>query len=459
MKEEQVILILCDTLRAKSLIHYGNERDTTPNLNPIIERDFTVYSRAYSPGPWTPPAHLSLFSGLYPSQVMESNVSYNLNPVFTTMADLFSDSGYKTFAISSNAIVSKKLGYEKGFSNFIQLWLPDPHADELSFRLSGTNKLQKVASLLSHLASRDMRMTAIRGLRENYYKKHHSVLNDATPFTDKAIRILKKIIGENRNEKLFCFVNLLQTHNRYNPPPMARNIFVRDNKAYETSLKTRLQMEHYTLEPFSEEYIEYCKLLYEEEILYLDKVLSGLIEFLKETGTYESSTLIITSDHGEHFGENGHIAHTFSVFEPLIRIPLYIKWSEKYKRGNHSDSRLVMLQDIYSTFISLLDHWHPCPESSYDLFSSTKRKWIISQLDMSSTVDTYRRRYPDFSLDRVGLKHDLLNAYVLDDGIKLIENGDTIMAYNLEADPGESIPFAPHEKYIHILDAIKKDIV
>ena len=43
---EKVIVILCDTLRAKSLPHYGNERDTLPQLARIIEEDFVVYKRA-----------------------------------------------------------------------------------------------------------------------------------------------------------------------------------------------------------------------------------------------------------------------------------------------------------------------------------------------------------------------------------------------------------------------------
>jgi len=82
MKKEKVIIILCDTLRAKSLPHYGNKRNTIPNLIHTIDKDFVVYNDAYAPAPWTPPSHLSLFTGLYPSQAMKTQTSYKLDSYF-----------------------------------------------------------------------------------------------------------------------------------------------------------------------------------------------------------------------------------------------------------------------------------------------------------------------------------------------------------------------------------------
>src|SRR4030065_2557586 len=135
---EKVIVILCDTLRAKSLHHYGNERDTTPNLTRMIEEDFVVYKRAYAPSPWTIPSHLSLFTGLYPSQVMENRRSFRLNPNFITLADLFKDSGYKTLALIANGFLSDRFGYNKGFDRFLQLWLPEPGEKEIVLGLGGS---------------------------------------------------------------------------------------------------------------------------------------------------------------------------------------------------------------------------------------------------------------------------------------------------------------------------------
>lgn len=440
--KKKVIIILCDTLRAKSLPHYGNERDTTPNLNRIIAEDFTVYNRTYAPAPWTPPSHLSLFTGLYPSQVMETSTSFGLDTIFKTLPELFKDTGYKTFAFSANELVARKFGFNKCFDVFLQLWLPNPKDEEILFSLKGNNRFEKLLTLFRLLAKGDTRVNALRGLRENMYKIFSSVLKDATPSTNRTMKLLQRYISENSDEKVFCFVNLMQTHSGYNPPRVTRNRFVKRSAKHEDYYKKRTPLEHYAIEPFSEELIEYLKLRYEEEILYLDIVISDFIKFLKDNGLYDSSILIITSDHGEHFGENGHIAHTFSVYEPLIKIPLYIKWHGKSENNNKVKDELVMLQDLYGTFLNILNHWQPHPDSSFDLTSSDKRSWILSQLpDMSHNIKVCQQKRQTFSIKEIGLEDDSLTAYVFDDGIKIIENGNNYFCYNLKNDFNEEKPY------------------
>lgn len=456
---EKVIIILCDTLRAKSLPHYGNQRNTTPNLRSIINSEFTVYKRAYAPAPWTTPSHLSLFTGLYPSQVLETREAVQLNPVFKTLSELFKDSGYKTFAFITNAIVSKGLGFGKGFDRFLQLWLPDPDGEEILFSLQGNNRFEKLLTLCRLLASGDSRSDTLKGLRENMYKLFRSIPADATPSTNRAIKLLKQCLSEYSGQKLFCFVNLMQTHNKYNPPRATRNKFVRYNIKHERYYNNKIPLDHYAIEPFSEELIEYFKLRYEEEVLYLDIVIADFIQFLKDNKLYDGCTLVFTSDHGEHFGEKGHVAHCFSVYEPLIKIPLYVKWAGRADNNNKVENRLVMLQDLYSTFINLLNHWHPCPDSSVDLTSSSSRSWALSQLpDMSANIKGCREKRQSFSIKEIGLEADSLSAYIFNDDTKIIENGTKTSAYNLKNDPDESRPSSPPIEYIEEIKLIKKNI-
>lgn len=460
MSKEKVIIILCDTLRAKSLPHYGNKRNTTPNLNPIIDKDFAVYSRVYSPSSWTPPSHISFFTGLYPLQAMETVSSYYLNPVFKTLPELFKESGYKTFAFSTNELVSKKFGFGKGFDAFLQMWLPNPEKEEIFLDLKGVNDFERVLKAFRLIITGRDKINILNALKIKIYKRYRQIGENATPFTDRTMRLLKQYISENSDKKVFCFVNLMQTHFRYNPPPQTRNKFVKGDVKLEDFYNKHLQMDHYVTEPFSEEFIEYTKLLYEEEVLYLDIVISDFIKFLKGNRLYDACTLIITSDHGEHFGENGRISHSLSVYEPLIRIPLYIKWHGNSENNNKFENRLVMLQDLYSTFINLLNHWQPCPESSFDLKSSNKRSWIISQLpDMSYIVKAFRRRNQNFSLEWVGLEDCSLSAYVFSDGTKIIENGSKILCYDLKNDPEEKKPFTVSDENREVIERIKNDFI
>jgi arylsulfatase A-like enzyme len=456
---KRVIIILCDTLRAKSLPHYGNERNTLPNLIPIIDRDFIVYNRAYAPASWTIPSHLSLFTGLYPTQVMEAPTSFRLNAIFKTLPVLFKDSGYKTFGATSNVLISKRFGFDRGFDEFLQLWLPNPKEEEILLDLKGTNDFERALKIFMLIAAGDNKRDIFRALRQKIFKRFKNIVKDTTPFTKRAMSLLKQYISGNNEQSLFCFVNLMQTHQIYTPPRCTRNTFVKYNAEYENLYKNKTVIDHYASEPFSKSFMDYLKLRYEEEILYLDIAISDFIKFLKRNSLYDESIIIITSDHGEHFGENGHFTHWFSVYEPLIRIPLYIKWAGKSENDNKVKDELVMLQDLYTTFLNLLDHWQPPPDSSVDLNSSDKRSWILSQLpDMSFHIRECFKKRRTFSIKEIGLNEDNLAAYVFNDGTKIIENGSKILCYNLKNDSEETKPYQTSDDKKKIVERIKNTI-
>jgi arylsulfatase A-like enzyme len=62
-----VILISVDTLRSDHLPAYGYGGVKTPNID-ALRRDSILFSRAYSHCPMTLPSHLSIFTGLLPTE-------------------------------------------------------------------------------------------------------------------------------------------------------------------------------------------------------------------------------------------------------------------------------------------------------------------------------------------------------------------------------------------------------
>ena len=65
-QKSNIMVVVMDTVAAKHMSLYGYNRLTTPNLERIAAES-TLYTRCFSPADWTPPAHASLFTGLYPS--------------------------------------------------------------------------------------------------------------------------------------------------------------------------------------------------------------------------------------------------------------------------------------------------------------------------------------------------------------------------------------------------------
>ena len=179
--------------------------------------------------------------------------------------------------------------------------------------------------------------------------------------------------------------------------------------------------------------------------------------FFNDTATTEIYTLSLHDALPIYFGENGHFTHWFSVYEPAIKIPMYIKWPGKAENNMKQNDQLVVLHDLYSTFSNLLNYWEPCPDSSIDLTSQDKRPFIISQLpSMAYTEEGCKKKNSNFSLSDLGLENDSLNAYVFNDGMKIIEHGGSLLGYNLLDDPDEKSPQKVNKE---IVDTIKSELL
>jgi len=70
---------------------------------------------------------------------------------------------------------------------------------------------------------------------------------------------------------------------------------------------------------------EYSGHLYDGEIAYADHELGKLIAWLKQSGVYDSSLVVLLSDHGESLGEHGEDEHGFFVYNATLHVPLIVK--------------------------------------------------------------------------------------------------------------------------------------
>lgn len=87
---------------------------------------------------------------------------------------------------------------------------------------------------------------------------------------------------------------------------------------------------------------------YEAEILYVDAQAGEIIDYLKKIGIYEETLLIVSSDHGEQFGEACMYQEHGTVHDSCIRIPLMIKTPDMEMRAKEIDSFVYSL-DIAPT--------------------------------------------------------------------------------------------------------------
>ncbi len=64
---------------------------------------------------------------------------------------------------------------------------------------------------------------------------------------------------------------------------------------------------------------------YAAAISWVDEVLARLRDRLERRGLLERSVLILASDHGEAFGENGAFGHARNVFTPVLHVPIVLR--------------------------------------------------------------------------------------------------------------------------------------
>ena len=95
--QPSILIITVDALRAENLGCYGYERDTSPNIDQLVDSGLR-FERAWTPEPLTGPAMCSMVTGLYPHQHAASRNGLRMQQGLNSLPKLLSGAGYKTAA-------------------------------------------------------------------------------------------------------------------------------------------------------------------------------------------------------------------------------------------------------------------------------------------------------------------------------------------------------------------------
>ena len=304
-KLPNILLIVMDTVRADALSCYNHQTKATPNLDSISKEGW-LFSRAISPAPWTLPAHASLFTGLYPSQHGAVWDNRYLDDEFFTLAEYLGKAGYHTVGFSENPFVSRGNGFAQGFREFYEMYKYPKKA--LFDRLA--NKTRKV--LLNSKETREF-----------------------TEDTTESFKLwVTKDYGAKNPKPFFAFLNLMPAHLPNYPRPEFRTVSP-SSADLEKIEPVNLMPEKFYLPRYqlNDGQLETMRLLYEGDIAYLDSKIGEIVRFLKEYKILDHTITIITSDHGENFGDHGLIEHQFCLYNSLLHVPLIIRYPKTFLPG------------------------------------------------------------------------------------------------------------------------------
>lgn len=326
-----ILIIIFDSMRCDHLGCYGYPIQTTPVMENLLP-EFVKFENTVSQAHWTLPSHATIFTGLYPSQHGMIHSSAYLPTGTPTLAGILHECGYQTVGLSQNIYVGPKSGLQAGFSTFLG-W------DHLRANKSAFDR---------NIVTKELRETFKRlGLVTDEFGKRWG-----SSLTIEAAQ--HWLTREWRPRKpFFMFINLMDCHWPVYPPrPFRRKVGVTnfDRNTY----KNRWSLQRFIACP--EEVTSQIKStwssLYDAAIMHLDSLFSRLYDCLRKNKILDDTLLILTSDHGEAFGEHGLFGHSPGLYDCLVRVPLLIR----FPYGRFKSTKypyIVELRDIFSTVLDV----------------------------------------------------------------------------------------------------------
>jgi arylsulfatase A-like enzyme len=409
-----IVLIVIDTARADRFTFNGYAKPTTPRLASLAAEG-AIYERAYSPAPWTLPAHASLFTGMYPSSHGADGTHPRLDVARPTLAERLREAGYRTVAYIGNPWVAKSYRFDRGFDKFEEIWRAVDAPDGSGAELIGLN-VQRF----------------LDDRRDDVVEREH-------PF--------------------FLFINYLEPHLPYNAPEPERGRFltppidaprVERLRAFKTPEELRYIL---GLSDLTAADIRILSDLYDGEIAYCDRRVGEIADMFRRQEMLDDTVFVVTSDHGEAIGEHHMLDHKMSVYDEVLRIPLVVRYPRAIAAGQRI-RRPVMLQDLYPTLLYFAGTGAgagagagpvPLPEMAplpgvRGLEPGPERSVLLGEFSRPPFVQVMRENFPKADLaawDRA------LVAWHEGDGKFQWGSDGRHLLFDLAGDPGELHDLAP----------------
>ena len=349
-------LIVLDTMRKD----YGEYVIKYAGLN--------VWDRVVSTSTWTGPAHVSMFTGLYPSEHGVKLSDGKLLPDSVRLSKrtrkllLWNEYKMRVLALSSNFIVSNIFGYDftewKDFSRIQGIPRNARFVSEEEFSWLKTlpehyqSKIKEAIKLLKMGKISLLFRSVLTVLVGNLYMLKFKMSNPDWPLDmggKSLVEFLETLDEKDVRNYDILFINLMEMHEPYDVP---------DRKSR-------------------------WKSKYKEEAEYEKTLLRRIVKWLTSIGVEE---IYVVGDHGQLLGEHGMYGHTTFPYEEVSFVPFGSTIEEPDGEGWISLSQVYDLllgrriereKVVYSEFCGI---WHK---------SELRPKWYIgvASYDRYGVVD------------------------------------------------------------------------
>ena len=365
-----VVLVSIDTLRPDHLGCYGYARPTSPNLD-AFRKDAILFTNAFAHAPSTLASHAAILTSLIPPHHGGSIANdFTVSGDVVTLAEAMREAGYSTASFNGGVQLDASYGLDQGFDIYVSAKSRDSGAESLV---------------------------------------------DETDRFGHEVEQARTWIETQRGRAFFLFLHTYEVHHPYTPEERDLELF---RGGYHGPLPDQISMDlleevnhgKRTLEPRDRQHIVDA---YDAEIRSADRAFGTLVALLRKLGLFDDALVVVTSDHGEEFGEHGQMGwHSHTLYDELLHVPLLVKLPGSRRAGNTVEETVRGI-DIAPTVLATLGKTPPSGFEGRDVLgfwpSPAGAAEVWSSRDVTTPAGVFALRTPDWKLiDRrlYDLRHD-----------------------------------------------------
>lgn len=371
-EKPNVILIYADDLGYGDLSGYGATKLKTPNIDQLIQ-DGVKFTNAHATAATCTPSRYSLMTGKYPFRqsgtgVLSGDAALIINSSERTFPKIFQEAGYKT------ALIGKwHLGLGQGVSkNWNEAIKPGPLevGFDYSFIFPATADRVPTVFVENHYV---LNTNPDDPIEVSYSKK---IGNEPTGLENPELLKMKASPNHGHNNTIVNGIGRIGWMSGgkdaiWSDEEITLTFsnkvvdFIKEHKDTPFFLNYNCTEPHVPRMPATM-FKGKSGLGYRgDAILQLDYTVGQIITALKETGLYENTLIIFSSDNGpvlddgyqdgavEQLGDHdpfgGLRGGKYSIYEAGTRVPFIVSWPKRIKPGQSSEA-LISQVDLFASF-------------------------------------------------------------------------------------------------------------
>lgn len=339
-RKPNVLLYLCDTLRADHLGCYGYAKPTSAEID-AFAKDATLFADCRAVTSWTKPSVASLFTSLYPSVHGCVEQREVLASEAETLAEVFRAAGWRTAAYVDNPFISPEFGFGQGFDAYRYV--------RPSVVANGT--LLGKALFMTRLLSLVGKPLGVgEHVEHGCGWLHEQLLAD---------------LGKPGGKPWFAYVQAMEPHLPYEPSRAdAAAMGIGSGVEYLTPPLYNGILPFETTPDPPAGTTERLVQQYDAEIRGFSRGFGALLADLGRRGILEDTIVVLVADHGEEFHEHGGWTHGHSLHREVTQVPLIVRLpgsfgdAAKASRGRRVGGVATLL-DVMPTLVELCSIRHP----------------------------------------------------------------------------------------------------